>query len=149
MKALVVAGIVILLGVGVFIVLPESVGHPDTPSQVSPVSSGRDGQALIPGDTAAGDQPGTVAEGIVEEDDSGDVSVVTESAEKAQGTYEPYSEEKLSQYAGDKIVLFFHAKWCPICVSLEKEIQASPEVLPSRLHILVADFDTALELRSA
>jgi thiol-disulfide isomerase/thioredoxin len=64
-----------------------------------------------------------------------------------KGTYETYSAEKLSMAMDSgKVILFFHASWCPVCRGLEGEINAGAAI-PENVHILKVDFDTAQELR--
>ena len=64
-----------------------------------------------------------------------------------KGTYESYSPEKLALAENGKVLLFFHAPWCPICRSMEGEINANPEAIPGGVHILKIDYDTAIALR--
>lgn len=58
--------------------------------------------------------------------------------------YTDYSPEALAN-ATWKIVLFFHANWCPTCISIEKDILAND--VPSDLTILKVDYDTANDLK--
>ncbi|MBI2612462.1 thioredoxin family protein [Candidatus Kaiserbacteria bacterium] len=64
-----------------------------------------------------------------------------------KGSYEAYSPEKLALASKGKVVLYFHADWCPICRGIEREIAAAPEGIPSGVHILKIDYDTATELK--
>lgn len=63
------------------------------------------------------------------------------------GSYEAYSESKVAQADGKKVVLFFHAAWCPTCRTLESDINGQLENIPSDVMILKVDYDTALTLR--
>ncbi len=67
----------------------------------------------------------------------------------AAGTYEDYSADKvaLADQKDNKVVLFFHADWCPICRAIDAEINASKTALPAGVHLLKVDFDTATALR--
>jgi len=61
----------------------------------------------------------------------------------------PYSRE--SQAAalenGKKVVLFFHAGWCPYCIEAEKDINENPQKIPEEVTILKIDYDTQSELK--
>lgn len=59
-------------------------------------------------------------------------------------TYVDYSASNLANTKW-KIVLFFHANWCPTCVAAEKDILS--KYIPSNLTILKANFDTEIELK--
>lgn len=59
------------------------------------------------------------------------------------GTYAAYDASMVGKT--DKTVLFFHAAWCPSCVSADKGISAGE--VPEGLTILKADFDSSTDLR--
>lgn len=63
------------------------------------------------------------------------------------GSYEPYSPEKLSLASDGKVLLFFHAVWCPVCRNIEAEINSNLEALPAGTHILKVDYDKEISLR--
>lgn len=67
---------------------------------------------------------------------------VEEAATEDEGTYTTYSEAALAKATeeGDDIVLFFHAKWCPTCRQLERNLNAGS--IPSDITILQLDYDT-------
>lgn len=69
------------------------------------------------------------------------------SAMKQVGTYEAYSLEKLTLAKTGKVVLFFHADWCPVCRVIESEINSSATKIPDGVHILKVNYDTAIALR--
>ncbi len=64
-----------------------------------------------------------------------------------KGTIEAYSPEKLAMAESGKVLLFFHAAWCPICRSLDAQAAANGFMIPDGVHVLKVDFDTALDLR--
>ena len=66
-----------------------------------------------------------------------------ESTDATAGAYVDYSEEKVANAQGDR-VLFFHASWCPTCKSLDQNIRAG--VVPDGLTIFKVDYDTEREL---
>lgn len=47
--------------------------------------------------------------------------------------------------SGQKVVLFFHATWCPSCKALDKAILA--DTVPSDAIIFKVDYDTSAELK--
>ncbi len=52
-----------------------------------------------------------------------------------------------SNYADSKKVYFFHASWCPICQSIDKEINADMSKIPAGVTVIKTDFDSSVELR--
>lgn len=60
------------------------------------------------------------------------------------GSYEEYSESKLADTTGTKI-LFFHASWCPQCRALEADIKK--QGVPEGTTIFKVDYDNAQSLR--
>lgn len=66
---------------------------------------------------------------------------------KAKGSIETYSPEKLALAKEGKVVLFFHANWCPICREFDSQAKANPNIVPDGIHVLKVDYDTAITLR--
>ena len=64
-----------------------------------------------------------------------------------KGTYEPYSAEKVAAAGDDKVLLFFHAEWCPICRPLDADIKAHLSDIPSNITILKVNYDTETALK--
>ncbi|MBN9606847.1 MAG: thioredoxin family protein [Actinomycetales bacterium] len=60
------------------------------------------------------------------------------------GVYRGYSPEALAEAQG-RVLLFFHAPWCPQCRSLEADIAA--QGVPDGVTILQVDYDTHQDLR--
>ena len=85
-------------------------------------------------------------ESVDNQDSENDVEQA-ESADLAAGTYEDYSEEKLSMHSDKDIVLFFKADWCPSCRALDSDIKASLNDIPEDVAILQVNYDTATELK--
>lgn len=85
---------------------------------------------------------GSGREGYIENTWEGDTTIYgNETPMTTQ--YRNYSLEAVKN-ANGRILLFFHANWCPTCQSLEKQILES--TLPSDLTILKVDFDTEKEV---
>jgi thioredoxin 1 len=80
---------------------------------------------------------------IAEDTSTGSVS----TGQLEKGTYELYAPEKLAFAESGVVVLHFHADWCPICRTLEEEILANPAGIPSGVHILKVEYDTATALK--
>ncbi len=74
-----------------------------------------------------------------------------ESAEnnKAQGEYITVAEYESNseKYTNSKKVYFFHASWCPICKSIEKDFKSDLSQIPENTVIIEADFDKETQLR--
>lgn len=60
--------------------------------------------------------------------------------------YADYSSNK-AKYQGNKVVLYFHAPWCPICVPLDKDIKANVDKIPAGTTIVKADYDSSVALK--
>ena len=63
------------------------------------------------------------------------------------GIYEPYSADNFAKASTGKIVLFFHAGWCPECRALDADIIKRSKEIPADLTILKVDYDTATDLK--
>ncbi len=61
-------------------------------------------------------------------------------------TYADYLAKK-DNYKNDKVVLFFHAPWCPTCTALDKDITANITNLPANTVIVKTDYDSSTELK--
>lgn len=64
-----------------------------------------------------------------------------------KGSIQNYSPDKLALAEKGKVLLFFHANWCPICRGLDAEAAANPNIVPDGITVLKVDFDTATALR--
>lgn len=72
-----------------------------------------------------------------------DTKVLEPSSEASAGSYVDYSEEKVANTKGNK-VLFFYASWCPTCKALDQNIRAG--VVPEGLTIFKVNYDTERDL---
>lgn len=61
------------------------------------------------------------------------------------GAYVDYSPSAIADADG-RVILFFHATWCPQCVSADGDIKASG--VPSGITIVKVDYDTNQDLRA-
>ena len=69
------------------------------------------------------------------------------STTKVESGYTAYDPQKFSNAKYGKVVLFFHASWCPSCRGLENDIKQNLDKIPKDLLILKIDYDTNIELR--
>ncbi|MCR4281250.1 MAG: thioredoxin family protein [Candidatus Kaiserbacteria bacterium] len=65
----------------------------------------------------------------------------------AKGSYEAYSPEKVANAGDSKVLLFFHAEWCPLCRPLDADIKTNLSGIPSGVIILKVNYDTEIALR--
>ena len=66
----------------------------------------------------------------------------------ATAPFRDYSPEAVAMAsATDKVVLFFHAKWCSTCKLLSDDITANVDAIPENVRILLVDFDTETALK--
>lgn len=67
--------------------------------------------------------------------------------QSASGSFEGYSEDKLSRANDGTVVLAFLADWCPTCRAFKSDTNASLDEIPAGLTILDINYDNATELR--
>ncbi|MFM2383964.1 MAG: hypothetical protein RIQ72_536 [Candidatus Parcubacteria bacterium] len=63
------------------------------------------------------------------------------------GTYEAYSADKIAKAEQGKVIIFFHASWCPSCRGLNAGIESNLASIPENVTILKADYDKETELK--
>ena len=65
------------------------------------------------------------------------------------GTYKDYSAATVEaeQKAGNKVVLFFHAPWCPFCKTADGEFQSRTSEIPAGVAVLKTDYDSNTSLK--
>lgn len=75
----------------------------------------------------------------------------TENISSSYIDYSPesFEEAKKSQRAGRKIVLFFHAKWCPYCQEADKDFKTNigTENFPKNTTLIKTDYDSQTALK--
>lgn len=66
------------------------------------------------------------------------------------GSYKDYSASTVSseQDAGNKVVLFFHAPWCPFCRTADSAFKSSMDKIPAGVTVLKTDYDSNTELKT-
>jgi len=68
-------------------------------------------------------------------------------AEVKAGSYVGYAAEKIALAATGKVVLFFHAPWCPSCRALNGDIEKNVSTIPAGVTILKTDYDKETDLK--
>lgn len=66
------------------------------------------------------------------------------TATATAGAYVEYSDDAIAQAKG-RVLLFFHAPWCPQCRSVESDILA--QGVPDGVTIIKVDYDSRQDLR--
>ncbi|MEI6728872.1 MAG: thioredoxin family protein [bacterium] len=74
-------------------------------------------------------------------------SVVTSKVTVESG-YTTYNSNKLVNAQYGKVILFFHATWCPSCKGLDTDIKNNLGNIPNDTLILKVDYDSNPELKS-
>lgn len=89
----------------------------------------------------------SVDEKEMDEDKTGDDPINDKTVDGAM--YQVYSPTNLAtaHQAGKRVVLFFHASWCPTCKQADADITASLTDLPEDVVVLKTDYDTYTELK--
>lgn len=67
----------------------------------------------------------------------------------SKGSYISYADYSKSKdtYSDSKVVLYFHAPWCPTCQALDKSINANLGTIPSKTIIVKTDYDSSNDLK--
>lgn len=67
-----------------------------------------------------------------------------------KGMYKDYSPQALTNAQKDsgKMVLFFHAKWCPFCKTADAAFLSRTNEIPSGITVLKTDYDSEKELKT-
>lgn len=68
-----------------------------------------------------------------------------EGAAMSKGTYTDYDAAKLANAEHGKVVLFFHAPWCPTCKEADKNFTSSTPF--DGLTLLKTDYDSSTDLK--
>jgi thioredoxin 1 len=65
------------------------------------------------------------------------------------GSYVDYADYRgdPAKYTGTKVVLFFHAPWCPSCRATEQDVLARRDSLPAGLTLVKTDYDSERDLK--
>ncbi|MEO5499543.1 MAG: thioredoxin family protein [Candidatus Saccharimonadales bacterium] len=63
----------------------------------------------------------------------------------SKGSYTDYDSAKLANAETGKVVLFFHAPWCPTCKNANDNFKSTPT--PDGLTLLKVDYDSSNELK--
>lgn len=82
----------------------------------------------------------------MEEEDEDSEEVENDASAQA-GSYEEYSESKLTMAESGDVVLFFKADWCPSCRTLDSDINESLDDIPAGVTILDTDYDEYTDLK--
>lgn len=72
-------------------------------------------------------------------------SVNNEETSNSGGIFTDYNESLVSNAASGDVVLFFHADWCPTCLSLERDIERNLDSIPENVTILKTPYGNSGE----
>ncbi len=66
-----------------------------------------------------------------------------------KGSYISYADYSANQdkYKDFKVVLYFHAPWCPTCQALDKNINSNLGTIPGKTVIVKTDYDSSNDLK--
>ena len=76
-----------------------------------------------------------------------DVMMSDEDSMMTGGGYEAYSSDKIAFAEKGKVVLFFHAPWCPYCRATDSNLTKDISTIPASVLILKTDYDTSTALK--
>lgn len=63
------------------------------------------------------------------------------------GSYEAYDPAKIVRANEGRVVLFFHASWCPTCRAFKNDVSNNLENIPDGMTILEVNYDTETALK--
>lgn len=73
-------------------------------------------------------------------------AVAQQTAAGSYISYAQYTANK-DQYKDNRVVLYFHAPWCPTCQALDKNIKANLHTIPANTVIVKTDYDSSTDLK--
>jgi thiol-disulfide isomerase/thioredoxin len=71
----------------------------------------------------------------------------TKTTVNLESGYTNYSQDKLINAKYGKVILFFHASWCPSCRALDSNIKSNINSIPNNVLILKVDYDSNSDLK--
>ena len=153
MKPLSIAiALVVIIGIGAAVIAVttvmrqsetgESMMESKSPEVMMEKDSTTDGDAMMPENDAMMASGTNTAM-------TGDAMMKDDQNMTAKGQYVEYSAAAVEaqQRAGNKVVLFFHAPWCPFCRSADAAFQSRTGDIPAGVAVFKADYDTNTELK--
>ncbi len=73
-------------------------------------------------------------------------AVAQQTAAGSYISYAQYTANK-DQYKDSRVVLYFHAPWCPTCQALDKNIKDNLHSIPANTTIVKTDYDSSADLK--
>jgi len=74
-------------------------------------------------------------------------TALSETGQSSGGQYVTYSKSEYENASSKKRVLFFHAGWCPSCITANSEFEANSDQIPADVVLLKTDYDTETVLK--
>ncbi len=157
-KSLMIGLIVLLLAVGIIAVNANKKSNEariaaEQAEQQAMIQKDEDAKMMEKQDEVMMDQKDDEVDGeaMMEKKDDSDGEAMMEAS---SSMYVDYSDEvlekaKMAQKSGQKVVLFFHANWCPFCVAADKDFKTSvnTENFPKNVTLIKTDYDSQTELK--
>ena len=146
MNTRILGGIIILLvvivGVGYF---ATQTSGPESPEVNQ--DSEMENPEMNESQTAPSEEGQNAGETTVNEEMPNEEVSENTLQEATAGAYLAYSPELVANSNADKIVLFFHADWCPSCRALDRNIISNADDIPADVEIYKVDYDQETALR--
>lgn len=157
-KSLVIGLIVLILAVGIIAVNANKKSNEariaaEQAEQQAMMQKDEDAKMMEKQDEVVMDKADDEADGevMMDKKDDSDGDAMMEASGSA---YVDYSDEvlekaKMAQKSGQKVVLFFHASWCPYCIAADKDFKATinTESFPENVTLIKTDYDSQTELK--
>ncbi len=76
-----------------------------------------------------------------------DISIEDSVVDKNYMEYSKKVFDRLTSDTSNKVILFFHASWCPTCKLADGNLQEDIDFIPRNVYFLKVDYDDSSDLK--
>lgn len=150
----IVAGLIVIAGATAFMVTRNDGTSESASSSTNADDKKMQGDAMTEQaiqNAQNGEQRMDTKDGQMKSDVTMDSGAIggNELMQQQAGSYKDYSPAltQSEAQAGNKVVLFFHAPWCPYCKAADSAFKTNLDKIPKGVTVLKTDYDSNLDLR--